>query len=139
MDKLAKKSFSHFFHTYGMLMVCGCKQLCTVKTFLQVLIKKFDYMLYLTNWNGKLYCFNLHTGLNTLHNISFFTFAASGSTRVSNKAKFSWEVGFQGFVCCFSVRNEKSLKMYCFLHIFGCNFDIFEVLSILTEKQRTKP
>ena len=35
-----------------------------------------------------------HTGLHALHDISFFTFAASGSTRVSNEAKFLWEVKF---------------------------------------------
>ena len=36
----------------------------------------------------------LHTGLNVLHNILFFTFLASGSTRLSNEAKFSWKDKF---------------------------------------------
>ena len=35
-----------------------------------------------------------HTGLNDLHCISFLTLVASGSTRVSNEAKFLWEVKF---------------------------------------------
>ena len=67
----------------------------------------------------------MHTGLNALHNFSFLTFSASGSTRVSNGTKLLFESKFK-VMCCFLVTIKKSSKIWHFFTYFHLYFGHFK-------------
>ena len=67
----------------------------------------------------------MHTGLNALHNFSFLTFSASGSTRVSNGTKLLFESKFK-VMCCFLVTIKKSSKIWHFFTYFRLYFGHFK-------------
>ena len=68
--------------------------------------------------------------------------APLGANWVSKETENFKELKFFGLVLCFSVKIAQILKnrpKMAFFSCFGFNFDVFEDLFVLTEKQHTEP
>ena len=68
-----------------------------------------------------------------------FTFATLGSRRVSKEAEIFKELEYFGLVRYFPAKMEQTLKNRPKTRVLGSILDVFEVCSILAEKQRPKP